>query len=254
VSADLPVNNVFNNIKPFNFGRIVLSYTPFNGSTTTNPANVYTHSDIDTPTFISAPRDFGSSLNNNIVNYNMATSFSNIKTSVTSNITGAVFNDSTFGNASAAITASNSGFGNPTPKWILGAWRASMSGLPFILSQLQTTYGNASFNIGPGYIIYKRYLPGPTGTITFNIFTNVPNGGFTSITAYYPQVGGIGPFGTFDCKVAEGSINNTRRSGGCLGNSDNNIGYEIYMPAGYSRGTVEITISLSTGQNISNIN
>ena len=188
----------------------------------------------------------------------MAVSFSNIKTSVSSNIIDRIFNDSTFSSANQAITASNPGFENPTPKWIHGAWRTDMTALPFTLSELRSTYGNANFQIGPGFIIYTVPVRPNAPDVKFNIRTNVPNIGFTSITAYYPpaaqQVGQPTPtYGTFDCLVNDGGIDSLRINGGCLKNNPLSNNYVIYCPFQYKGGSVSISISLGANQNISNI-
>ena len=255
-ASDLTINNIFVNIKPFNFGRITLTYTY--GSTTTSTTNNYIWSDISAPNITLPITIFGSIPTNTITTYNMAVSFSNIRSNVTSNITDQIFNDLSFDGANQVIRADNPGFTNATPKWILGAWRTDMTGLSFTLEDLRATHGNATFQIGPGFIIYSQPVSRNTYSVKFNIITNVANFGFTSITAFYPAgvQGEFDPpptYGTFDCLVNDGGIGSTTISGGCLANTPTNNNYEIYCPFQYYGGAVIITISLDAGQNITNI-
>jgi hypothetical protein len=185
-------------------------------------------------------------------------SFSNIKTSASTNFSDAIFKDNTISTANPAITASNRGLANATPKWIINAWRADINTLPFTLTDLQSTYGNSTFQIGPGFITYTKSVPISAGFVKFNIVTNVANLGFASITAYYPpgvQTAGRGAptYGTFDCLFNQGGIDSTRIDGGCLANLPTSNNFQIYVPFQYYGGSVTITISLNTSQTISNI-
>lgn len=247
----LPINNIFTNIKPFNFGSIILTYPPLSPTTST-----YTWADITNTSILLSITIPGSIPTNTITSYSMQVSFSNINTSVSSNITSLFFNDSTFDSANTTITANNPGFTNATPKWILGAWRTDMTGLPFTLSNLRDTHGNSTFNIGPGNIIYERSVPLYAETITFTIATNIADSsgpsGFTTITAFYPP-GNNGYGGTYNCKVNDGGIPDNRVDGGCLSTPVISNVYIIYCPYEYIGGNVTITISLGAGQNISNI-
>jgi hypothetical protein len=248
---NLDINNIFANIKPFNFGSITLTY--ITSSTTTSTTNNYTWSDITGTNMPFPITIFRSIPTNTITTYNMAVSFSNIKISVSSNIIDRIFNDSTIDSANQLISASNPGFTNPSPKWILGAWRTDMTGLPFTLENLRATNGNSAFQIGPGFITYTRPVSANIPSILFTINTNVANFGFRSITAFYPP-GLNGTFGTFDClNYPTDPITNLTVSGGALLNTPSSNNYSIACPYQYRGGSVTITISLDSNQNISNI-
>jgi len=250
-NGDLNINNTFVNIKPFNFGRTILTYS--SGGTITSNITNYTWSVITAQNMSLSVILFGGIPTRTITNYNIGMSFSNIKTSASTNFSDAIFNDDTITTANLAITASNRGLANATPKWIHGAWRADISGLPFTLTDLRSTYGNSTFQIGPGFITYTRAVINNLVSLSFTITTNVANRGFTSITAYYPP-GPNGTFGTFNCLESTLGLGDTDTSGGCLLNNPTSNNYRIACPYQYRGGSVTITISLGATQNISNIN
>jgi len=249
LNGNLNIVNTFVNIKPFNFGRTILTYTG-GGAPTNTP---YSWSFVTSRNMSLLINLFGGIPTNTITNYNIEMSFSNIKTSASTNFSDAFFNDNTITTANSAITACNVALGNPTPKWILGAWRADINTLPFTLTELRSTYGNSTFQIGPGVISYRRSVEDNTENIFFTITTNVANRGFTSITAFYPP-GPNGTGGTFNCLVTTGGLSELDTSGGCLLNNPSSNNYEIACPYQFRGGNVTITISLGATQNISNIN
>ena len=245
----LPITNIFENIRPFNFGRMTLSYRGVDNSIISD-TTFYDWSPI-TGRNIMLPITLLPSIPiNTITTYNMDVSFSNIKSNASSNISNVIFNDNTFTSANQVITATNAGFTNATPKWILGAWRTDMDGLSFSLNELRATHGNSTFNIGPGFINWSNAVLNRRPNISFSIISGTTN--FTSIIADYPR-GVTGGYGTFDClRAPDEDINSLTTSGGCLISRINNV-FSIFCPYQYTGGRVNITIFLGGNQHISNI-